>query len=153
MNEGSGRALIIAVGEQSEWGRTMALVRTEAEPTPLQVKLGGLAGAIGKIGLAVGALAFIVLMIRCVTQTSPAWCLPCMPALVLLNYLLIVCCLFALLSPVQLLASGPPRAARFGTWWTLALTTAVPCACCFASWLLRQFGKPDWHVWHAHVGG
>ena len=31
--------LVVAVGVQSEWGRTMALVATEAQPTPLQVLL------------------------------------------------------------------------------------------------------------------
>ena len=29
--------LVVAVGAESEWGRTMALVATEAQPTPLQV--------------------------------------------------------------------------------------------------------------------
>ena len=37
VTEGSGRMLVVAVGSQSEWGRTMALVATEAQPTPLQV--------------------------------------------------------------------------------------------------------------------
>ena len=32
--------LVVAVGVHSEWGRTMALVATEAQPTPLQVLLG-----------------------------------------------------------------------------------------------------------------
>ena len=32
--------LVVAVGVQSEWGRTMALVATEAQPTPLQVLIG-----------------------------------------------------------------------------------------------------------------
>ncbi len=31
--------LVVAVGVHSEWGRTMALVATEAQPTPLQVVL------------------------------------------------------------------------------------------------------------------
>lgn len=39
VTEGSGRMLVVAVGVQSEWGRTMALVATEAQPTPLQVLL------------------------------------------------------------------------------------------------------------------
>ena len=37
VTEGSGRMLVVAVGAESEWGRTMALVATEAQPTPLQV--------------------------------------------------------------------------------------------------------------------
>ena len=42
VTEGSGRMLVMAVGGQSEWGRTMALVATEAQPTPLQVLLAAL---------------------------------------------------------------------------------------------------------------
>jgi Ca2+-transporting ATPase len=56
--------LVVGVGKDSEWGRTMALVATEAQPTPLQDALGVLATAIGKIGLAVGVVCFIVLLIR-----------------------------------------------------------------------------------------
>ena len=56
--------LVVAVGSDSEWGRTMALVATEAQPTPLQDALGILATAIGKIGLAVGVICFVVLFIR-----------------------------------------------------------------------------------------
>ncbi len=40
--EGSGRMLVVAVGVHSEWGRTMALVATDAQPTPLQVLFPGL---------------------------------------------------------------------------------------------------------------
>lgn len=64
ITEGSGRILVTAVGVDSEWGRTMALVAEEAEETPLQVSLRALAAAIGKVGLAVGAICFVVLMIR-----------------------------------------------------------------------------------------
>ncbi|KDD73154.1 E1-E2 ATPase, partial [Helicosporidium sp. ATCC 50920] len=62
--EGSGSALVVAVGEASEWGRTMSLVRAESGDTPLQEKLGVLAAAVGKMGLAVGVLCFFVLLIR-----------------------------------------------------------------------------------------
>ncbi len=65
VTEGSGRMLVVAVGTESEWGRTMALVATEAAPTPLQDALGVLATAIGKIGLAVGVICFLVLFARC----------------------------------------------------------------------------------------
>ena len=104
VTEGSGRALVVAVGESSEWGRTMALVASESQDTPLQVSsraffylyllpfhsylylnfhgsggacmlkrcwytplqesLGSLASAIGKVGLVVGALCFVILFIR-----------------------------------------------------------------------------------------
>ena len=64
VTEGSGRLLVLAVGERSEWGRTMALVASEPAPTPLQASLGVLAAAIGKVGLVVGALCFVVLLVR-----------------------------------------------------------------------------------------
>lgn len=64
VTEGSGRMLVIAVGEQSEWGRTMALVVGEAAETPLQEKLGWLATAIGKLGFIVAVVCFVVLLIR-----------------------------------------------------------------------------------------
>ena len=58
--------LVLAVGPNSEWGRTMALVQGEAPDTPLQEKLGVLAMAIGKLGLVVAVLCFFVLLIRSV---------------------------------------------------------------------------------------
>ena len=64
VSEGSGTMLVTAVGVHSEWGRTMAMVVGEAGSTPLQEALTVLAQAVGKVGLAVGVLCFIVLMIR-----------------------------------------------------------------------------------------
>jgi Ca2+-transporting ATPase len=64
VTEGDGRILISAVGEHSEWGQTMALVVGESQDTPLQEKLTVLAAAIGKVGLSVAVLCFVVLMIR-----------------------------------------------------------------------------------------
>ena len=63
---------MVAVGEDSEWGKTMALVRTESADTPLQASLGSLAAAIGKLGLAVGFLCFVVLTVR---YAAVEWCL------------------------------------------------------------------------------
>eukprot|EP00803_Ostreobium_quekettii_P006058 evm.model.scf_144.7 EVM.evm.TU.scf_144.7 scf_144:78288-87675(-) len=63
VTEGSGKILIIAVGENSEWGKTLSLVAVESDETPLQEKLGELAAAIGKLGLVVAVLSFIVLLI------------------------------------------------------------------------------------------
>ena len=76
VTEGSGAILVLAVGENSEWGKTMALVKTESADTPLQDSLGSLAAAIGKLGLAVGVLCFIVLTIRCAAATLPAFGTP-----------------------------------------------------------------------------
>jgi P-type Ca2+ transporter type 2C len=50
VNEGSGKCLVIAVGTNSEWGRTMAVVsESGSDQTPLQEKLSTLAGSIGKV--------------------------------------------------------------------------------------------------------
>ena len=64
VSEGSGTMLVTAVGVHSEWGRTMAMVVGETGNTPLQEALTVLAQAVGKVGLAVGVLCFIVLMVR-----------------------------------------------------------------------------------------
>ena len=56
--------LVSAVGANSEWGQTMALVAGEAADTPLQEKLTVLAGAIGKVGFSIAVLCFVVLMVR-----------------------------------------------------------------------------------------
>ena len=68
LTEGSGRILVTAVGEDSEWGRTMAMVMGQSGETPLQETLARLAANIGKVGLAVGVLCFVVLMVRCGPQ-------------------------------------------------------------------------------------
>jgi len=72
ITEGSGRMLVTAVGVDSEWGKTMALVAGEVAETPLQLSLGTLAAAIGKVGLGVGGLCFVVLMVRYTTPHSTA---------------------------------------------------------------------------------
>mmetsp|Transcript_8941 Transcript_8941/g.29390 ORF Transcript_8941/g.29390 Transcript_8941/m.29390 type:complete len:1038 (+) Transcript_8941:510-3623(+) len=61
VTEGSGVVLIVAVGEHSEWGHTLALVVKEHEDTPLQEKLGDLANNIGYVGFAVALCCFISL--------------------------------------------------------------------------------------------
>ncbi|KAI8477413.1 MAG: hypothetical protein J3K34DRAFT_453016 [Monoraphidium minutum] len=65
VSEGSGRILVIAVGPQSEWGKTMALVsEAGGEDTPLQEKLADVAAGIGKIGFGVALVSFIALIIK-----------------------------------------------------------------------------------------
>lgn len=64
VTEGDGKVLIVATGGNSEWGKTLQLVAGEGDETPLQEKLGVLAAAIGKLGLIVAVLSFIVLLIR-----------------------------------------------------------------------------------------
>lgn len=65
VSEGSGKVLVLAVGERSEWGKTMSLITSaEEEQTPLQAKLDSLATAIGWFGMAVAASCFIALLIK-----------------------------------------------------------------------------------------
>lgn len=66
LTEGSGSILVVAVGVNSEYGKTMSLVMTESASTPLQEHLEVLATSIGKVGLAVAIVCFSVLLIRLV---------------------------------------------------------------------------------------
>jgi Ca2+-transporting ATPase len=70
VTEGSGRALVVAVGPRSEWGRTMSLVVGESGDTPLQEKLGVLATAIAKVGVLVAVVCFVVLLIRWMVENQ-----------------------------------------------------------------------------------
>lgn len=62
--EGVGTYLVISVGQNSYYGRTMMALRSEPESTPLQEKLNQLAEMIAKLGSAAGLLMLIVLLIR-----------------------------------------------------------------------------------------
>lgn len=64
LSEGSGSILVVAVGVNSEYGKTMSLVMTEAASTPLQEHLEVLAASIGKVGFVVAVICFVVLLIR-----------------------------------------------------------------------------------------
>jgi len=61
--KGSGNMLVISVGVNTEWGRTMALTPDEQKDTPLQEKLEDLVIFIGKIGAVVAGLVFVILVI------------------------------------------------------------------------------------------
>ena len=55
----------MAVGENSEWGKTMALVGEAGDDeTPLQVKLTWVASTVGKIGFGVAICCFAALLIK-----------------------------------------------------------------------------------------
>ncbi|KAI9010206.1 PMCA-type calcium-translocating P-type ATPase, partial [Hyaloraphidium curvatum] len=64
VQEGTGRFVVCAVGQRSYFGRTMMALRTEAEDTPLQVKLDKLAERIAKLGAAAAITMFLVLSIK-----------------------------------------------------------------------------------------
>ncbi|EWC45309.1 hypothetical protein DRE_00708 [Drechslerella stenobrocha 248] len=62
--EGVGTYMTTSVGVNSSYGKIMMALRTEAEATPLQEKLNGLAGMIAKLGGAAAGLLFMVLLIK-----------------------------------------------------------------------------------------
>ncbi|KAJ1548215.1 Calcium-transporting ATPase 10, plasma membrane-type [Nowakowskiella sp. JEL0078] len=65
LSEGNCTVLITAVGPKSTSGQIQKLLSDrQNEVTPLQSKLGDLAGTIGKFGLAAGILTFLVLTIK-----------------------------------------------------------------------------------------
>ncbi|KAJ2656763.1 plasma membrane calcium [Coemansia sp. RSA 1200] len=68
VTEGVGSCVVVAVGENSFYGRTLMSLRSKNEPTPLQTKLNGIAGLIAKLGGAAGLLMFIVLIIKYAVQ-------------------------------------------------------------------------------------
>eukprot|EP00762_Andalucia_godoyi_P006904 ANDGO_08331.mRNA.1 Putative calcium-transporting ATPase 11 len=68
--DGTGRMLVLAVGENSEWGLTVAKLVKDPEDTPLQIKLDALATQIGKAGFVVAILVFLVLAISYTIRAS-----------------------------------------------------------------------------------
>ncbi|KAF3916692.1 hypothetical protein ABW20_dc0105813 [Dactylellina cionopaga] len=62
--EGVGTYMVTSVGVNSSFGKIMMSMRQEMAPTPLQIKLDGLATAIAKLGFAASLFLFFVLMIR-----------------------------------------------------------------------------------------
>eukprot|EP00914_Ancora_sagittata_P022434 GHVO01044624.1.p2 GENE.GHVO01044624.1~~GHVO01044624.1.p2 ORF type:complete len:760 (-),score=156.48 GHVO01044624.1:4105-6384(-) len=62
--QGSGKAIIVAVGSHSQVGQMMQQLEMETEPTPLQAKLNALARDIGFAGLCGALLTFFVLVIE-----------------------------------------------------------------------------------------
>ncbi|KAG1050848.1 hypothetical protein G6F43_006903 [Rhizopus delemar] len=66
--QGVAKVLVVAVGENSFYGRAMMLMRhAEEETTPLQLKLNVLADQIAKFGFLAAGLMFIVLLIKMFT--------------------------------------------------------------------------------------
>ncbi|KAG2496224.1 hypothetical protein HYH03_005822 [Edaphochlamys debaryana] len=64
VQEGGGKVLVLAVGPDTEYGKTMAIIGAAGgSDTPLTEKLGHLAGAIGKVGAIAAVTLFVILMI------------------------------------------------------------------------------------------
>lgn len=61
VTEGGATILVTGVGNKSEWGKTMGLIQSDGEDTPLQEKLRYLASNIGKVGIAVALVCFVTL--------------------------------------------------------------------------------------------
>ena len=68
--EGIDTYLVTSVGVNSSFGKIMMSVRQDAEATPLQKKLGGLATAIAKLGGSAALLLFFVLLFRFLASLS-----------------------------------------------------------------------------------
>lgn len=61
---GEGKAVVLAVGDNTNQGRAGLSMNIEDEQTPLQNKLDTIANQIGKLGFAVAILVFIVVCVR-----------------------------------------------------------------------------------------
>lgn len=66
--EGVGRFLTISTGRNSVYGKTLEALETEPTPTPLQVKLAGLAKNIAICGGIVALIFFGILLIKFLAQ-------------------------------------------------------------------------------------
>ena len=69
--EGLGYGMVTAVGPNSIHGRTMMSLHTDAETTPMQVRLDNLAEGISKYGFLAALVLFIVLFIRYCVNIAP----------------------------------------------------------------------------------
>ncbi|SMR59314.1 unnamed protein product [Zymoseptoria tritici ST99CH_1E4] len=68
--EGIGTYMATSVGVNSSYGKILMSMRVDMAPTPLQVKLDGLATAIAKLGSSAALLLFFVLLFRFVATLS-----------------------------------------------------------------------------------
>jgi len=64
VNEGSGVAMVICVGENSQNGMIEKSLNLEDKPTPLQNKLESIATRVGNIGMAVAILTVLVMTFK-----------------------------------------------------------------------------------------
>lgn len=76
VTEGLGSMVVTGVGKNSEWGKTLEKLQVQHPPTPLQESLGQMAESIGKAGLSVAILVFVILLIYWIVDvagTSWSW--------------------------------------------------------------------------------
>ena len=64
VEDGSGRAIVLAVGDNTNQGRAGLTMNIEGDQTPLQGKLDTIANQIGKLGLAVAIFVFIIVCVK-----------------------------------------------------------------------------------------
>ena len=64
IEEGTGKAIVLAVGDNTNQGKAGLSMNMEEEQTPLQNKLDTIANQIGKLGFAVAILVFIIVCVR-----------------------------------------------------------------------------------------
>lgn len=69
VSEGVATVLVVAVGEQSQWGVILKSLVVEPGDTPLQERLSSLAWTIGKIGIVIATLTFLVIMARWIADS------------------------------------------------------------------------------------
>lgn len=70
ISEGSGKALIIAVGSRSQWGVILKTLIVEPSDTPLQERLERLVLLIGNFGIGAAVLTFLASMIRWIADSA-----------------------------------------------------------------------------------
>jgi Ca2+-transporting ATPase len=114
VTDGSGQYLVTAVGPNSEWGKTLASLGDKSRPTPLQENLDEMAGMIGKIGMSVAVLVFVVLVLW--------WLIPA------LTYECQYACVGADNKPDPCIALPP---GNFSTW---NATDQIRCKCRSYDW-------------------
>lgn len=60
--EGTGKMVVLAVGENSQYGILKKKIAAPEDDTPLQIKLSDLADQIGKVGFYSAVLTFICML-------------------------------------------------------------------------------------------
>lgn len=66
---GEAKALVLAVGDNTNQGRAGLSMNIESEQTPLQIKLDRIANGIGYLGMAVAALTLLAIIIQTIVRT------------------------------------------------------------------------------------